>query len=222
MASRFYFADMKRAFFLIGISLCLLRLPASAQDATRAALAASQQESEERYKRMAADLESLRDANMVLQKRVASLEEELQKTRAEVAHQANNSNVQDDLKKLAERIQEVDKKRESDKEVISEEIKTSIAKLKNAVLANGGGTARSAPQKTVTPEADASNAETFTYEIKPNNTLGAIVMAYNEEFKKKGWKTITKKQVMAANPNVNWDRLLIGQKILIPKPAGAN
>ena len=31
-------------------------------------------------------------------------------------------------------------------------------------------------------------------------------------------KTITLKQAMDANPSVNWARLLVGQKIVIPQP----
>jgi LysM repeat protein len=57
-----------------------------------------------------------------------------------------------------------------------------------------------------------------TYTIKSGDTLQAIVAAYNEVFKSKGMKTITLKQAMDANPNVDWNRLIVRQKIVIPNP----
>jgi LysM repeat protein len=32
-------------------------------------------------------------------------------------------------------------------------------------------------------------------------------------------KTVSRKQVMDANPDVDWGKLKIGQKIVIPRPA---
>jgi LysM repeat protein len=46
------------------------------------------------------------------------------------------------------------------------------------------------------------------------------VQAYNKKFQADGMKKITMKQVQDANPGVNWNRLRIGQKIVIPTPAG--
>ena len=174
---------------------------------------------------MKADIEQLQAANSSLSKKVANLEEELQRTRAEQtkqANQANNSSTQDDLKKLAERIQEVDKKRENDKQVIAEETAKSISKLQKALLGAGGESGRRSQTPVVTPVADSGNKDYLVYTIQDGNTLGAIVKACNKDAKEKGLKSLSQKQVMDANPNVNWNRLLVGQKINIPKPGPAN
>ncbi|MDB6057278.1 MAG: hypothetical protein JWO95_1122, partial [Verrucomicrobiales bacterium] len=49
--------------------------------------------------------------------------------------------------------------------------------------------------------------------------LSAVVQAYNKKFVSEGMKKISQSQVQAANPNVNWNRLRVGQKIVIPAPA---
>jgi hypothetical protein len=55
--------------------------------------------------------------------------------------------------------------------------------------------------------------------VQSGDSLGAIVKAYNADFKSKGLKQITMRQAREANPNVNWDKLRVGQKIVIPRPA---
>lgn len=55
--------------------------------------------------------------------------------------------------------------------------------------------------------------EGFEHPIAKGDTLGAVVQAYRDQ----GIK-VTRKMVQDANPNVNWDKLVIGRKIFIPKP----
>jgi LysM repeat protein len=127
--------------------------------------------------------------------------------------------VQEDLKRLAEKIVQVDKKREEDRLSISEEIRKAIGGLERS--ATGAGTSARLTSPKPPPDAEtASNGNDFSYTIKDGDTLGVIIKAYNTDFKSKGWKTITVKQAMDANPNVDWTRLRVGQKINIPHPAG--
>jgi predicted RNase H-like nuclease (RuvC/YqgF family) len=215
---------MKRAFFLLAISLSLAGRCALAQDApatpapTTAADIAAQQGADERYKRMAADLQALQLDNESLKAKIASLEQKLDDLRQQQAA-ANNSGVQEDLKRLADKIVQVDKKREEDKQAISEEIRKAIGGLEKT-LAGAGAPAHAAPPKSPPDTATPANANDVSYTIKDGDNLSVIVKAYNADFKSKGWKTITLKQAMDANPNVDWNRLLVGQKIIIPRPAG--
>src|ERR1019366_6114094 len=111
---------MKRVFILPAISLFLAARCAIAQDPvpsapapsdpvpSAAAAIAAQQGAEERYKRMAADMQALQLDNESLKAKIASLEQKIDELRQQVAATANNSGVQDDLKRLAQKIAGVD------------------------------------------------------------------------------------------------------------------
>ena len=216
---------MRLAHALAGIflSLSVLSWPALGQDpvstpANKAAAVAEQQGVDERFKQLAADLESLRAANQLLLDKLAALKEDVQQVRAEQSRLAAHAVSRDDLKSLAQRIEEVDKKRQDDKDIISEEIKKSSAHLetllKPATEATPKPPLHAPPAVTTTSTTDG-----FTYTIKEGDRLPLIVNAYNDDFKNKGMKTITMTQAKEANPGVDWSRLKIGQKIVIPRPA---
>jgi len=221
----FILPGMKRALIPAGIllGLSLLRLPALGQDvaatnaAGQAAAVAEQQGVEEKFKQMAADIQTLRAANQALLDKVSALNEELQQIRAEQARLTANTLGRDDLKPLAQRIEEVDKKRQEDKDTISEEIKKSAARLEK-LLTNAAEISPKPPIKPA-PGAPPATEDGFSYTIKDGDRLLDIVNAYNAEFKSKGMKTITLKQAKDANPGVDWNNLHIGQKIVIPRPA---
>jgi predicted RNase H-like nuclease (RuvC/YqgF family) len=214
---------MKRAFILLAISLSLAGRNAAAPDTgpaapTTAAGIAAQEAAEERYKRMAADIQALQTDNESLKAKIASLEQKIDDLRQLQTAAASNPGAQEDLKRLAEKIVLVDKKREEDKQAISEEIRRSISGLERT-LAGAGASAR-VPSPKAPPETEpVASGNDVSYTIKDGDTLSVIVHAYNADFKSKGWKTITLKQAMDANPKVDWSRLRVGQKIIIPRPA---
>lgn len=180
-----------------------------------AAVIAERQEADERYKRMAADVESSLAANVTLQKKIFALENELQKLREDVSQlrkASNNDHTSESLRKLTEKIQEVDRKREADKELIIAEFGKLGKKLETSP------SPRTPPRPIVAPETNLTPDKGYPYVIKANDTLSAIVADINSQFKSNGMKTITQKQVSDANPNVNWNKLKIGQKIFIPAP----
>jgi LysM repeat protein len=203
---------MKRTRLLIlFLILSLSHLPLFAQDATAASEIAAKQEAEERYKRLSADVESLLAANVALQKKISALDAELQKVREEQSQlrSANNNDTQETVKKLADAIQEVDKNRESDKKEILKE------------LANLGKKFSAAPLSRSKPVVEPENSgpdKGYPYTIQSGDTLLAVLADFNAQFKAKGMKAVTMSQVMAANPNVDWKKLKIGQKIFIPAP----
>jgi TolA-binding protein len=218
---------MKRVSFLFLLCLALLRLPVSAQDSTppqgnTAASIAAREDAEDRYKRMAADLQALQTDNEALHAKISSLEQQIQSLRDAQSHTADNSGVQDELKRLALAIQEVDKKRIEDKEAIAAEIHQSVSHIESS-LTSGPPPVVHAPSPTESsatePPAAAQNG--YSYTIQSGDTLGEILKAYNKDFRSKGLKSVTMKQAMEANPRVNWGRLRVGQKIIIPRPEGS-
>lgn len=178
-------------------------------------------EQEEKIRRLSADVETLIANNARLQKRISELSEELAKVREEQSKAANDSSVQslrEDVRKLAEKIQEVDKKRVEDKEVVAGELGKIEKSLKSGLASSGGNSTRKPVKVESNPTPDKPE-KGYEYEVQSGDTLSTIVAAYNIAFKEKSMKTITLKQVMDANKDVNWNRLQIGQKIFIPMPA---
>lgn len=226
---------MKRAPFLAGafLGLSLLRLPLFGQDAAAgtnagaasasnslaatAAAVADQQAVDEKFKRLSADIESLRAANQALLDKLSSLKDDLQQIRTDQSRLAASAVSRDDLKPLAQRVEELDKQREEDKRFVSDELKKTTDHLEKLLTA----AVEPAPRPIVKPPRTntvAAGEEGFSYSIKDGDRLPEIVAAYNEEFKSKGWKQITRRQVMEANPDVDWSKLKVGQKIVIPRP----
>jgi LysM repeat protein len=215
---------MKRAFILFTVPVLLLRLPAMAQDSTAttvgtAATIAAKQDAEERYKRLAADLQAVQADNEALHAKLTAMEQEIQTLRDAQAHPVDNSRITDGLNALADKIREVDKKRLEDKDAISEEIRKSIAEVEKT-LSGAPAPIRSSETKPVPVPENPTSDKGYIYTIKDGDTLGEIIRAYNKDYKSKGLKTISTRQARDANPNVDWNRLKVGQKIVIPRPEG--
>jgi cell division protein FtsB len=219
------FFGMKRAFVFSGVVLPLLAWSANAQEAatntsaasapTPAAAIAARQAADERYERMAADIQALQAANDALQTKITAMAAEIQDLRNQQLQAASNSTVQDQLKVLADKIAEVDRKREEDQQAIAEEIRKSMSGLEKSLTAPVSNRTPARPPPETAPATDGKG---FLYTIQTGDNLSLIVKTYNEDFKSKGLKTITLKQAEEANPDVDWNRLRVGQKIIIPRP----
>jgi predicted RNase H-like nuclease (RuvC/YqgF family) len=212
---------MKRVFVFLALMPLWLAVSAISQDGApptnTAAAVAAREGAEERYERMSADIQALQAANEALQNKLNQVSAELLELRNQQAQAASNSNVQDQLKLLAEKITEVDRKRQEDKEAISEEIRRSIGGLEKSLTSTPAPShARPATNNTETPPAAAEKG--YLYVIQSGDRLSLVVQSYNADFKSKGLKSITIKQAKEANPGVDWDRLRVGQKIIIPRP----
>jgi LysM repeat protein len=213
---------MKR---ILSLSVILFALVFSVHAQNSAAALADKQDAEEHYKRMAADVESLQAANAGLQHKISALEERMSKFMEDQAKANNNSGVRDDIKVLKEKIQDVDKKREQDKEFITEKLQATTSEIERMLKKNlSQATIKASPPRDATAKDKetkdpAASTDGLSYTIKDGDTLSAIVVAYNREFQAKGMKKISMKKVQEANPNVDWNRLKVEQKIVIPSPA---
>jgi LysM domain len=56
------------------------------------------------------------------------------------------------------------------------------------------------------------------YVVKKNDTFAGVL----DYFRKQGHPTVTKDELLKANPKMKPDRLLIGEKIQIPRPGNEN
>lgn len=199
---------MKRIFYFSLLSLLCAALPLRAEDA---AAIASRQEADENYKIMKAKVDDLSESRTALLNRIESLEKEISDLRAQVAKPSGDYATTDDLKHLADAVQEIDKKREADKKLILKEI-SDLGKS----LSRPGTRIKETPQNDEPTPPVNPDQPTFVYTIKPNDTYSTIALAY----RKQGVK-ITAEDIERANPNIKPTQLYVGKKIQIPDTRGA-
>lgn len=213
---------MQRKIFPLALAALLLSGTSfvRAQDAAAAALA--RQAEEEQYRSLNTRVVNLEESNQSLQKKIQDLTETLHKLREEVARSANNKEmvaVQESIRRLESAIKEVDEKRIADNTKVLaalENIKQAIASRpapRSGGESEGGGT-RTKPVNPPSRGGGNVTEDGYNYSIKSGDTLSGLVSALRSQ----GIK-VTQKQVTEANPNVNWNRLKVGQTIFIPKPA---
>ncbi|HVY71846.1 MAG TPA: LysM domain-containing protein [Verrucomicrobiae bacterium] len=226
---------MKRAFYAWLAAACLggSLLPAVAadppDDAARAAAVAAQQEAEERYRRLNTSVEELLASQSVLQKRIAALQEELRRVKEEAASKPTpDFATREDLKRLAEQLQAIDKKRQDDKELILGEIRK---------LAQTPVTVPEAPRQTSKPkpanletndkppkgsssikddEPKTTTMKGVNYKVESKGeTLSLIASEHNKLFKEDGLKTSVK-LILDANPDLDARKIYVGKTIFVP------
>jgi LysM repeat protein len=172
-------------------------------------------EQAEKIERLTRDIDSLLAANADLQRKIGQLNEELARVREEQSKSANDLAVQglrEDLRKLAEKIQEVDRKRIDDKDVVVSE----LGKIEKVLKAGIGSASSRPPSRPV--EAPAYTGKTFSYKVQPGDTLSGILDDLNRQFKEKGGKRISLQQVLDANPGLKPERMKVGEEIQLPHP----
>jgi LysM repeat protein len=155
-------------------------------------------------------LQDLIEAQSLQAKRLAVLEKEITELRDKSSGGAGAS--QEDLQKLADQVQEIDKKRQEDRALILKEIE------KLGKIGSGSGSGRKPPVVSTTtvenPTATGGGPQKgYEYKIAPGDTFSIIAKAYSDQ----GIK-VTAMQIQKANPGVDPKNLKVGQKIFIPAP----
>ena len=154
--------------------------------------------------KISGQIQDLIESQSQQSKRIDALEKELADLAAKVnTPQVNDSASAADLRKLADAVQEIDRKRQADKELIL----ANLEKL-GKISAGEPHLHRPAPKTSDTP---AVTQDCFPYVIQEGDTLGLIAKA----FKEKGVK-VTTAQIIKANPGLNPNALYVGKKIFIP------
>jgi LysM repeat protein len=159
-------------------------------------------------------LQDLQDAQAVQAKRIEALEKEIGGLHDQLSQPGATAD-QGDLKKLAEKVQEIDKKRQEDNERVLKELE----RLEKALGASP--TARkTTPNVSTTPPTGNPNPgadspqKGYDYVVHNGDTLSAIVKAYRDQ----GIK-VTTDQILKANPGLDPKTMKVGQKLFIPTPA---
>lgn len=169
-------------------------------------------EVQERLQRLNGLVEDLLAAQSMLQKRLAALNDEIHAVREEGTRSGEKLGdrfaSREEVRRLAESLREIDRKREEDKRLILEEIK----KLAQAPIVLPARDTPRVPPKEKDPIPDVP-AKGYKYVIKSGDTLSAIALAYVQSGVK-----VTVEDILKANPNLKPSRLPVGQEVFIPDP----
>jgi septal ring factor EnvC (AmiA/AmiB activator) len=198
------FAPMKRFSFLL-VALTLFTAPA---------LRAQPAATEERLNKLNGRIDDLSDRLEALRADLQKLSRAMDDLRAEASKPKGDYASQEDLKRVAEAVKEVDRKRLDDAETIRKELRDLAKGLKAAPVSGGK---RSNPAVAATdpsePLKSGGSDKGFEYVIKSGDTLSVIVAAYREKNIK-----VSTEQILKANPNLVPEKMRPGQKIFIPAP----
>lgn len=232
---------MKRKLFVIALLTAFLPPPAplrAQQDSPTAA--AEREQAEERHRTLTKRLDGIEESFAALQKNVTALRDEVRRLKDELDRSKNKNEsaaTQESIKYLAEKIEEVDKKRMADNERTLKEIEKvrkfllegpgvprgnptpppdknpSRTNRVSPPRVNSGGSPRA--DTGTAPKADTGGKQTgWDYTIRDKDTLAGVIATLRRE---RGI-IVTQKQVEQANEGVNWNKLKIGQVIFIPAP----
>jgi len=178
--------------FALILTACLLATSGlRAQDAA----------TEEQLGRLRSEVSALQSANVELQKKLSEVLKELQQLRTQTASPKTEYASAADVKRLADAIEEVDRKREADRKLILGELE----KL-------GKSAAKATQLNTDQPSWKEHG---YDYVIKSGDTLSAIAKAYRESEAK---VNVTANDILKANPGLDANSLQVGKTIFIPDP----
>jgi chromosome segregation ATPase len=169
------------------------------------------QESDERYRKLSAELEDAQQANLTLVRRLEALEEENRSLRNSINKLPADLVTESDAKKLSdalvEQIKSVDGKRAEDNKIISEEIKKiwkAIEELGKAPAPKEVKRATDKPRRVPKRIAEVV--------LEKGYTLSAIAEAYRLE----GYD-VTVDGILEANPNItDPTKIRAGDTIIVP------
>jgi len=159
--------------------------------------------------KLAGQIQDMLAAQEQQAKQLAAQQKDIAELRDKVnSPQVNDSASSTDLKSLAEKVQEIDKKRQADRDLIIKQIEqlgkvaaTTPVKTKPAKPAADETPAPSGPQKG------------YEYTVKAGDTIGLIAKAYRDQGVK-----VTTTQILKANPGLDATKLYVGKKVFIPDP----
>ena len=186
--------------FILTFTVCMAR----GQDAA----------TQEQMGKLSGQIQDLLESRDAQAKQISALEKEIGDLRDKLNQPAvaNDSASAEDLKKLAAQVQEIDKKRQAD----NEQILKAIEKLGKAGGSSTGHKSAPAVAPSTSkdiPSPSAGPQKGYDYTIAAGDTVAAIAKAYRAQGVK-----VTTTQILAANPGLNPNSLIVGKKIFIPDP----
>jgi hypothetical protein len=166
-----------------------------------------------RFKLMSGEVEAMKEAYELQRKKIDALTTELKLFRQSSQQLAMQAKLQyatrQDIDAINTRIEQVDKNRKKDRDLILAEFTKLNRKL--GKLAS----IRQTPVAQVDPPETSENF--IEHPVKKGEFLSAIIVAYNDHLKGNGFKTVSTRDILNANPGLKPERILVGQIIRIPR-----
>jgi LysM repeat protein len=179
-----------------------------------ASLAHAQDEATtQQLEKLTGQIQDLLDAQAAQGKRLDALEKQIADLGDKLSQPAaNDSASADDLKKLAAQVQEIDKKRQDDNDLILKQLE-KLAKVGGAPVTSHKPSPAVPPATTTSSDNPTPGGKQngYEYTIASGDTVSAIAKAYHTQGVK-----VTTAQILAANPGLNANSLIVGKKIFIP------
>ncbi len=201
---RSYRRRMKRiSFLVVTLALC-----------APAVLRAQDAATEEKLNKLSGRIEDISAAQEVLKKQIAGLAKDVESLREQAAKPTGNYATTEQLNRLADAVNKVQRERADDAEKTHAEL-LKLRKLLEAPMSSAKkGPTSKPPKEVATTSTQPTSDKGFEYVVKSGDTLDAIVLAYREKNIK-----VTVNQIVNANPGLKPEKLKVGQKIFIPAPA---
>ena len=171
----------------------------------------------EQIRHLSGGMEELKGAYNLQIRKMMTLENEMKILRAANENLKRENALRfasnKDIDELADKLKELDKNRRNDLDLTNKQIDEILKIVKK--LAN-------TPAPTPPPTRNNPAPAPFKareHIVQTGEFLSTILSAYNAAFKTEGLKgRVSQSQVLKANPGMKPDRLLVGQKLLIPLP----
>lgn len=195
---------------------------------------AARQELEDKLRRAERDLEALKESNESLRRKLTTLDSAINEiSRLSAERDRANNNIlkltasKEELHQLEKALKESEQRRDADKKLFLEkfeELRKVIAAAPTAPAftppAPKHGKEKGEPASSSKKNTSANVPDTGVYHtVEKNQTALEILKAYNDDQKAKGHPgKITLRQLEAANPGADMNKLRAGQKLFIPIP----
>jgi LysM repeat protein len=195
--------------FLVGFLIlsCSLAAAWAQDDATQ-----------QQLDKLSGQIQDLQATQLEQSKHIQALEKEINDLQGQANQSGGSSAISDDVRKLAEQVQEIDRKRQEDNARVLKQLEQLEKSLGNSPSSHK-------PPPDITPDItptpikghavpDASGPQNgYNYTVHSGDTLLAIAKAYRAQ----GIK-VTTDQILKANPGLDAKNMKVGQKIFIPAP----
>lgn len=198
---------------IVVLALFFVPMAPKAQDADAAAAAARRQAEEERYRRLNSAVEDLQATQVTILKKLSDLGQEMRQVREDLDRlKSSNPNyaTQEDIKHLANKVQELDQKRDAERRQMLEKLQ----KFVDTPVPTPPAREPVKPRKQTEESAPATEMKGYEYVVQKGDALSAIVA----EYRKQGIN-VTLDMVLKANPGLKPSTIYVGKKIFIPDPA---
>ncbi len=174
---------------------------------------AQESATQQQIDKLSGQIQDMLDAQAQQSKRLDALEKQISDLSEKVSQPVvNDSASSGDLRKLATQVQEIDQKRQDDRDLILKQLKklgeiSAVPPTKHHPAAD---TAAAPADGDAAPAPNVPKTG-YSYTVAAGDSLGEIIKAYRA----KGVK-VTRAQILAANPGLDANVIIPGHKIFIP------